>query len=63
DSQGQRIAAFAANLGRCTITRAEIRSAIFGLRVACELGFRNVELQLDSTTSISAITSTHSFLY
>ncbi|CAN0913606.1 hypothetical protein LINGRAHAP2_LOCUS28036 [Linum grandiflorum] len=32
DSQGQCIAAFGANLGRCTITRAEIRSAIFGLR-------------------------------
>ncbi|CAN0926089.1 Putative ribonuclease H protein At1g65750, partial [Linum grandiflorum] len=47
---------YAANLGQCTITRAEIRGAIFGLKLAWDLGFRHVQLQLDSTAAISAIT-------
>ncbi|CAN0908397.1 Putative ribonuclease H protein At1g65750 [Linum grandiflorum] len=60
DSQGHCLAAFAANLGICTITRAEIRGATFGLKMAWDLGFRDVQLQLDSATAISAITSTDS---
>ncbi|CAN0920998.1 Putative ribonuclease H protein At1g65750, partial [Linum grandiflorum] len=60
NSQGQCIAAFAANLGRCTITRTEIRGAIFGFQLVWDLGFRNVQLQLDLTTTISAITGTDS---
>ncbi|CAN0916476.1 Putative ribonuclease H protein At1g65750 [Linum grandiflorum] len=56
DNQGRCLAAFAANLGQCTITRAEIRAAIYGLHLAWSMGYRTIELQLDSTTAIYAIT-------
>ncbi|CAN0918617.1 Putative ribonuclease H protein At1g65750 [Linum grandiflorum] len=56
DNQGRCLAAFAANLGRCTITRTEIRAATFGLHLAWSMGYRTIKLQLDSTTAISAIT-------
>ncbi|CAN1831409.1 Putative ribonuclease H protein At1g65750 [Linum perenne] len=42
-----------ANLGNCSITRAEMRGAIIGLKIAWDLGFRRVELQLDSATAIA----------
>ncbi|CAN0912825.1 Putative ribonuclease H protein At1g65750 [Linum grandiflorum] len=60
DSQGHCLVAFAANLGICSITRAERRGATFGLKLAWDLGFRNVQLQLDSATAIAAITGTDS---
>ncbi|CAN1228959.1 Putative ribonuclease H protein At1g65750, partial [Linum grandiflorum] len=43
------------NLGRCTIIRAQLRGAIFGLRLAWDRGFRRVNLQLDSQCAISII--------
>ncbi|CAI0451814.1 unnamed protein product [Linum tenue] len=43
------------NLGRCTITRAEIWGALRGLQMAWDSGHRRVELQLDSTTAISLL--------
>ncbi|CAN0906062.1 Putative ribonuclease H protein At1g65750 [Linum grandiflorum] len=55
DSQGKVLHTFAANLGRCTITRAELRGAIFGLRLAWDHGFRKVILQLDSRCAISGL--------
>ncbi|CAN0926121.1 Putative ribonuclease H protein At1g65750, partial [Linum grandiflorum] len=54
--QGECVAYFVANLGQCTITRAEIRGVIFWLNLAWDLGFRHVHLQLDSTAAISVIT-------
>ncbi|CAI0558377.1 unnamed protein product [Linum tenue] len=43
------------NLGRCTITRAEIWGALRGLQMAWDSGRRRVELQLDSTTAITLL--------
>ncbi|CAN0896154.1 hypothetical protein LINGRAHAP2_LOCUS18306, partial [Linum grandiflorum] len=48
--------AFAANLNQCTITRVEICGIIFGFKLAWDLAFRHVQLQLDSTVIISSIT-------
>ncbi|CAN1831416.1 Putative ribonuclease H protein At1g65750 [Linum perenne] len=50
---GHCLMAFSANLGNCSITRAEMRGAIIGLKIAWDLGFRRVELQLDSATAIA----------
>ncbi|CAN1790449.1 Putative ribonuclease H protein At1g65750 [Linum perenne] len=57
DSQGQKIAAFAANLGSCSIMRAELRVAEIGLKIAWELGYRKAHLQMDSKTAVNTILS------
>ncbi|CAN0910249.1 Putative ribonuclease H protein At1g65750 [Linum grandiflorum] len=44
---------FAANLGVCTITRAEMSGVINGTERAWRLGVANLEVQLDSLTAIS----------
>ncbi|CAN1189279.1 Putative ribonuclease H protein At1g65750 [Linum perenne] len=44
DLQGRKIAAFAANLGSCSIMRAELRAAEIGLKIAWELGYRKAHL-------------------
>ncbi|CAN1138884.1 Putative ribonuclease H protein At1g65750, partial [Linum perenne] len=59
DSSGWRLAVFAANLGACTITRAELRAAAFGLELAWEMQFRKVHLQIDSSAAVLAITNPH----
>ncbi|CAN1333062.1 Putative ribonuclease H protein At1g65750 [Linum perenne] len=46
------------NLGRCSITRAEIRGAVEGLRRAWDMGLRKVALQMDSQVAITLLTST-----
>ncbi|CAN1142382.1 Putative ribonuclease H protein At1g65750 [Linum perenne] len=55
---GRCIFAFTANLGNCSITRAEMRGAVEGLTRAWNAGFRRVLLQLDSQVSISLLTDT-----
>ncbi|CAI0443595.1 unnamed protein product [Linum tenue] len=57
DWTGKCKGAFVVNLGRCTITRAEIMAAIRGLQIAWRAGFRKVHLQLDSMTTITILTS------
>ncbi|CAN1161717.1 Putative ribonuclease H protein At1g65750 [Linum perenne] len=52
---GRAIGAFAANLGCCSVTRAELRGAVLGLELAWSMGCRNVELQLDSRAAIALI--------
>ncbi|CAN1833707.1 Putative ribonuclease H protein At1g65750 [Linum perenne] len=52
---GQPIHTFGANLGLCSIMRAELRAAQFGLMIAWDRGFRRIHLQLDSQAAISAI--------
>ncbi|CAN1160447.1 Putative ribonuclease H protein At1g65750, partial [Linum perenne] len=59
DSSGRRLAVFAANLGACTITRAELRAAAIGLELAWEMQVRKVHLQIDSSSSVLAITNPH----
>ncbi|CAN1725731.1 Putative ribonuclease H protein At1g65750 [Linum perenne] len=53
--QGHPISTFAANLGRCSIMRAELRAAVFGLMIAWDRGYKKVHLQLDSLAAVSAI--------
>ncbi|CAN1263248.1 Putative ribonuclease H protein At1g65750 [Linum perenne] len=55
DSEGRKLTAFAANFGRCTIMRAELRAALLGMEYAWEMGARKVNIQLDSLAAISSI--------
>ncbi|CAN1148279.1 Putative ribonuclease H protein At1g65750 [Linum perenne] len=43
------------NLGRCTITRAELRGAIEGIRRAWILGFRKVEVHINCTVAVALL--------
>ncbi|CAN1130098.1 Putative ribonuclease H protein At1g65750 [Linum perenne] len=47
--------AYTMNLGYCSITRAEMRGAIEGLKRAWEAGFRRIILQMDSMAAISLL--------
>ncbi|CAN1127783.1 Putative ribonuclease H protein At1g65750 [Linum perenne] len=40
------------NLGKCSITMAELRGAVSGLQLAWERGYRKIQLQLDSQCAI-----------
>ncbi|CAN1179618.1 Putative ribonuclease H protein At1g65750 [Linum perenne] len=55
DREGNCIQAYALNLGACSITRAEIRGALEGIRRAWSEGFRSVEAQLDSQAAIAIL--------
>ncbi|CAN1799960.1 Putative ribonuclease H protein At1g65750 [Linum perenne] len=55
NSQGYKLAAFAANFGRCTIMRAELRATALGMEYAWNIGARKVNIQLDSLAAIAAI--------
>ncbi|CAN1310897.1 Putative ribonuclease H protein At1g65750, partial [Linum perenne] len=54
-SLGRSVSTFAANLGRCSIMRAELRAAEIGLMIAWDMGFMKVHLQLDSMAAVTAI--------
>ncbi|CAN1259335.1 hypothetical protein LINPERPRIM_LOCUS10129, partial [Linum perenne] len=41
---GRPVKTFAANLGRCSIMRAELRAAEFGLMIAWDMGYKKVHL-------------------
>ncbi|CAN1743223.1 Putative ribonuclease H protein At1g65750 [Linum perenne] len=47
--------AFSYNLGRCSITRAELRGAVHGLSIAWNLGYRRVLVQMDSAAAIAIL--------
>ncbi|CAN1761920.1 Putative ribonuclease H protein At1g65750 [Linum perenne] len=49
---GHCTAAYSLNLGKCSITRAELRGALFGLHKAWDLGYRKVLMLMDSTAAI-----------
>ncbi|CAN0898742.1 Putative ribonuclease H protein At1g65750 [Linum grandiflorum] len=55
DWQGRLLGAYTANLGSCSITRAELRGAIESLRLAWQLGHRRVALQMDSKAALSIL--------
>ncbi|CAN1149044.1 Putative ribonuclease H protein At1g65750 [Linum perenne] len=55
NADGRCLGAFTANLGCCSITRAEMRGAIIGLQLAWELGQRKVVLQVDSRAAIQLL--------
>ncbi|CAN1177321.1 Putative ribonuclease H protein At1g65750, partial [Linum perenne] len=55
DHQGRCLAAFTLNLGKCSITRAELRGAVSGLQLAWERGYRKIQLQLDSHCAVQLL--------
>ncbi|CAN1162503.1 Putative ribonuclease H protein At1g65750 [Linum perenne] len=55
DEDGRCIEAFACNLGKCSITRAEIRGALEGIRLAWIRGFRKVQVQIDSEAAVAIL--------
>ncbi|CAN1163588.1 Putative ribonuclease H protein At1g65750 [Linum perenne] len=55
DSLGRCTRAFTVNLGRCSITRAELRGIFVGLDVAWEVGIQKVAVKGDSQAAISLI--------
>ncbi|CAN1150946.1 Putative ribonuclease H protein At1g65750 [Linum perenne] len=57
NNMGRKLGVFAANLGSCSIMRAELRAAKLGLELAWEIGARKVHLQVDSKATALAITS------
>ncbi|CAN1157890.1 Putative ribonuclease H protein At1g65750 [Linum perenne] len=55
DHLGRPISTFATNLGRCSIMRAELRAAEFGLMIAWDRVHKKVHLQFDSLVAVTAI--------
>ncbi|CAN0876644.1 Putative ribonuclease H protein At1g65750, partial [Linum grandiflorum] len=53
---GHFVKAFAANLGSCSITRAEMRAIVNGLQLAWTLGIRRIQVQSDSMAAIAILT-------
>ncbi|CAN1856235.1 Putative ribonuclease H protein At1g65750, partial [Linum perenne] len=49
------LAAFSVNLGRCSITRAELRGLIAGLDLSWDRGWRKVAVQCDSRVAIALL--------
>ncbi|CAN1824284.1 Putative ribonuclease H protein At1g65750 [Linum perenne] len=56
DEHGRCLMAFTMNLGLCSITRAELRGAVEGIKRAWEAGYRKILLRLDSKAAISLLT-------
>ncbi|CAN0926318.1 Putative ribonuclease H protein At1g65750 [Linum grandiflorum] len=52
---GRFVKAFAANLGSCSITRAEMRAIVDGLQLVWSLGIRRVRVQSDSRAAIAIL--------
>ncbi|CAN1146174.1 Putative ribonuclease H protein At1g65750, partial [Linum perenne] len=52
---GHCSAAFSANLGKCSITRGELRGIVHGLDIAWTEGHRKVRIQSDSHTAVNLI--------
>ncbi|CAN1822388.1 Putative ribonuclease H protein At1g65750 [Linum perenne] len=56
DDEGRGLLAYSMNLGICSITRAEIRGALEGIRRAWDAGYRRIEVQIDSQAAIAILT-------
>ncbi|CAN1163947.1 Putative ribonuclease H protein At1g65750, partial [Linum perenne] len=56
DNNGRCRFSFTMNLGSCSITRAELRGAIWGLQLVWEAGYKQIILRMDSTSTISILT-------
>ncbi|CAN1187552.1 Putative ribonuclease H protein At1g65750 [Linum perenne] len=55
DDGGRFIRAFSANIGNCSITRAELSVIIQGLKLAWSIGIRKLLVQSDSRTAITLL--------
>ncbi|CAI0625969.1 unnamed protein product [Linum tenue] len=47
--------AYVCNFGRCSITAAELRGTLEGLKIAWKVGYRKIILHSDFTTAINII--------
>ncbi|CAN1167702.1 Putative ribonuclease H protein At1g65750 [Linum perenne] len=54
-SDGRLMDAFSSNLGKCSITRAEITGVVIGLERAWDLGVRDVAVQVDSACAVALL--------
>ncbi|CAN1146376.1 Putative ribonuclease H protein At1g65750 [Linum perenne] len=55
DDASTLVRAFCANVGNCSITRAELRAIVGGLKLAWSLGIRKVDVQTDSATVVAML--------
>ncbi|CAN1339270.1 Putative beta-glucosidase 41 [Linum perenne] len=54
--EGRVLDAFTVNLGKCSITRAELTGAVIGMERAWALGIRDLTVQLDSLCAVQLLT-------
>ncbi|CAN1256136.1 Putative ribonuclease H protein At1g65750 [Linum perenne] len=54
-ANGDVVAAFTMNMGRCSITRAEIRGIVEGMRLAWNKGVRKLAIQTDSKCAVQLL--------
>ncbi|CAN1173824.1 Putative ribonuclease H protein At1g65750, partial [Linum perenne] len=52
---GAFVRAFCGNVGNCSITRAELRAIVEGLKLAWSMGIRKVAIQTDSAAAITLL--------
>ncbi|CAN0874988.1 Putative ribonuclease H protein At1g65750 [Linum grandiflorum] len=55
DDRGSFVKSFTMNLSCCSITRAEMRGIVEGLKLAWSLGIRKIRVQSDSTAAIAIL--------
>ncbi|CAN1754318.1 Putative ribonuclease H protein At1g65750 [Linum perenne] len=53
--EGRIVDAFTINLGKCSITRAELTGAVMGMERAWDVGVRELTVQLDSLCAIKLL--------
>ncbi|CAN1745014.1 Protein DETOXIFICATION 42 [Linum perenne] len=63
DDGGRFVRAFTANIGDCSITRAELSAIVQGLRLAWTIGIRKIIVQSDSQTAVGRGTFAAKNLY
>ncbi|CAN1801373.1 Putative ribonuclease H protein At1g65750 [Linum perenne] len=51
------VQAFCANIGNCSITRAEIKAIVEGTKIAWSLGIRKLNIQSDSRVAVGILSS------
>ncbi|CAN1845164.1 Putative ribonuclease H protein At1g65750 [Linum perenne] len=56
NSSGYCILAFTVNLGSCSITRAELRGILIGLRLAWDAAYKKIIVQTDSQVAVQLLT-------
>ncbi|CAN1266075.1 Putative ribonuclease H protein At1g65750 [Linum perenne] len=56
NDEGRVLGAFTVNLGKCSITRAELTGAVIGMDKAWEMGIRDLTVQLDSLCAVKILT-------
>ncbi|CAN1787537.1 Putative ribonuclease H protein At1g65750 [Linum perenne] len=55
NERGEFIRAFCGNIGDCSITRAELKAIVEGLKIAWSLGIKKVAIQTDSSAAVSIL--------